>query len=65
MTASRALSAFPLAALRGDQIAMVFQEPLLFDATVFQNVASGLKLRGMEGAKIRQTVADFYNDKCE
>jgi tungstate transport system ATP-binding protein len=40
------------------KIAMVFQEPLLFDATVFSNVASGLKLRGMEGAKIRQTVAE-------
>ena len=40
------------------KIAMVFQEPLLFDATVFQNVASGLKLRGVEGETIRRTVAD-------
>ena len=40
------------------KIAMVFQEPLLFDATVFQNVASGLKLRGVEVETIRRTVAD-------
>ncbi|HWO99085.1 MAG TPA: ABC transporter ATP-binding protein [Methylococcus sp.] len=29
------------------RIAMVFQEPLLFDTSVFQNVASGLKIRGL------------------
>jgi tungstate transport system ATP-binding protein len=29
------------------QIAMVFQEPLLFDTTVFDNVAAGLKIRGL------------------
>lgn len=40
------------------KIAMVFQEPLLFDATVFQNVASGLKLRGVEWETIRRTVVD-------
>ena len=40
------------------KIAMVFQEPLLFDATVFSNVASGLKLRGMPGTEIRKTVAE-------
>jgi tungstate transport system ATP-binding protein len=27
------------------KLAMVFQEPLLFDTTVFGNVASGLKIR--------------------
>ena len=32
-------------------IAMVFQEPLLFDATVFDNVAAGLKLTGMKKGK--------------
>jgi tungstate transport system ATP-binding protein len=32
------------------RLAMVFQEPLLFDATVFENVAAGLKIRG--GAKV-------------
>jgi tungstate transport system ATP-binding protein len=30
------------------RLAMVFQEPLLFDTTVFNNVASGLKIRGMK-----------------
>jgi len=35
---------------------MVFQEPLLFDATVFDNVASGLKIRGMGSAEIKHTV---------
>lgn len=29
------------------RMAVVFQEPLLFDATVFDNVASGLQLRGI------------------
>ena len=33
------------------KLAMVFQEPLLFDTTVFENVASGLKIRGMKGAR--------------
>jgi len=32
---------------------MVFQEPLLFDTTVFQNVASGLKIREWPGRKLR------------
>jgi tungstate transport system ATP-binding protein len=30
------------------KLAMVFQEPLLFDTTVFNNVASGLKIRRMK-----------------
>lgn len=34
------------------KIAMVFQEPLLFDATVFENVAIGLKIRGLPRAEI-------------
>jgi tungstate transport system ATP-binding protein len=29
------------------RLAIVFQEPLLFDTTVFENVATGLKLRGV------------------
>ena len=41
------------------KISMVFQEPLLFDTTVFENVASGLKIRGMKGSEIRKTV-----DEC-
>jgi len=35
---------------------MVFQEPLLFDTTVFDNVASGLKIRKMKGPEIRSIV---------
>ncbi len=34
------------------KLAMVFQEPLLFDTTVFNNVASGLKIRGMAKGEI-------------
>jgi len=30
------------------RLAMVLQEPLLFDTTVYNNVASGLKIRGMK-----------------
>ncbi len=39
------------------KIAMVFQEPLLFDTTVFDNVASGLKIRKMTRSQIH-AVAD-------
>jgi tungstate transport system ATP-binding protein len=35
------------------KLAMVFQEPLLFDTTVFNNVASGLRIRGMKRDEIR------------
>jgi tungstate transport system ATP-binding protein len=35
------------------KLAMVFQEPLLFDTTVFNNVASGLRIRGVKRNKIR------------
>ncbi len=38
------------------KLAMVFQEPLLFDTTVFENVASGLKIRGLPGQEIRELV---------
>jgi tungstate transport system ATP-binding protein len=38
------------------RIAMVFQEPLLFDATVFDNVAAGLKLRGVSRSEIGERV---------
>jgi tungstate transport system ATP-binding protein len=40
------------------KLAMVFQEPLLFDATVFHNVASGLKIRGMRRNEIRDRVIE-------
>jgi tungstate transport system ATP-binding protein len=39
-------------------LAMVFQEPLLFDTTVFENVASGLRIRGMKRAPMRRAVME-------
>ena len=38
------------------KLAMAFQEPLLFDATVYDNVAAGLRIRGLPGQEIRQHV---------
>jgi tungstate transport system ATP-binding protein len=38
---------------------MVFQDPLLFDATVFDNVASGLKIRGMKKHAIKAVVHEY------
>lgn len=40
-------------------ISMVFHEPLLFDTTVFNNVASGLKIRGIKSPEIQQTVNEY------
>jgi tungstate transport system ATP-binding protein len=40
------------------QQAMVFQEPLLFNASVFDNVASGLKLRNFPKDRIRELVEE-------
>src|SRR4030042_6197997 len=40
------------------KLAMVFQEPLLFDTTVFNNVASGLKIRGVKRDEIRDRVME-------
>ena len=40
------------------KIAMVFQEPLLFDATVSDNVAAGLKIRAMSRADIHRIVTE-------
>jgi len=42
-------------------LAMVFQEPLLFDTTVFENVAAGLKIRG----KNRQEINSIVNKNLE
>ncbi|MDI6725706.1 MAG: ABC transporter ATP-binding protein [Smithellaceae bacterium] len=39
-------------------ITMVFQQPLLFKGTVFENVASGLKFRGEKSEKIAAEVAE-------
>ncbi|HJQ13213.1 MAG TPA: ABC transporter ATP-binding protein [Anaerolineales bacterium] len=38
------------------RIALVMQDPLLFDASAFDNVASGLRFRGLPGAEIRRKV---------
>ena len=40
------------------RLAMVLQEPLLFDNTVYHNVACGLRLRGMKRKAIEPIVAD-------
>jgi tungstate transport system ATP-binding protein len=40
------------------KLAMVFQEPLLFDTTVFNNVASGLKFRGVKKSEINDIVME-------
>jgi tungstate transport system ATP-binding protein len=40
------------------KLAMVFQEPLLFDTTVFNNVASGLKIRGVTRGETRHRVME-------
>jgi tungstate transport system ATP-binding protein len=40
------------------KLAVVFQEPLLFNTTVFNNAASGLKIRGVNGADIRHAVEE-------
>lgn len=38
------------------RIALVLQDPLLFDVSVFDNVASGLRFRGLEKSKIQPQV---------
>lgn len=38
------------------RLAMILQEPLLFDTTVFNNVASGLRIRGMKRDRIKPLV---------
>ena len=40
------------------KLAMVFQEALLFDTTVYKNVASGLKFRGVGREEIKARVAE-------
>jgi tungstate transport system ATP-binding protein len=39
-------------------LAMAFQDPLLFDTTVFENVASGLRIRGVQKREIRAAVRE-------
>jgi tungstate transport system ATP-binding protein len=40
------------------RMAMVFQEPLLFSASVYNNIASGLKMRGAARNEIRKAVGE-------
>jgi tungstate transport system ATP-binding protein len=40
------------------RLAMVFQEPLLLDTTVFHNVATGLKIRGITGGELKIRVME-------
>lgn len=40
------------------KLSMVFQEPLLFDTTVFNNVASGLRFRNIAGIEIKNIVME-------
>jgi len=40
------------------KLALVFQEPLLFDTSVFNNVASGLKIRGLKRDEIERRVEE-------
>ncbi len=39
------------------RMAMVFQEPLLLDTSVWENVATGLKLRGVRGKQLEDRVS--------
>jgi len=41
------------------RIAMVLQEPLLFDSTVYDNVASGLKIRKVGGQEMKRRVEEY------
>jgi tungstate transport system ATP-binding protein len=40
-------------------LAMVFQEPLLFDTTVFENVAAGLKIRHATPDEVKSVVEEY------
>ena len=44
------------------RIAIVFQEPLLLNTSVFDNVGIGLKIRGLSKEKIRERV-DYWLDQ--
>ncbi len=43
------------------KLAMVFQEPLLFNTTVFDNVASGLKMRKVKRQEIHRIVKEHLD----
>ena len=41
------------------KIALVFQEPLLLNTTVFENIAAGLKIRRVSKPEIKKRVEDW------
>ncbi|MBI5069906.1 MAG: ABC transporter ATP-binding protein [Deltaproteobacteria bacterium] len=41
------------------RMALVLQDPLLFDATVYDNVAAGLRLRGLDRRETRRRVSTY------
>lgn len=43
------------------RVTMVFQEPLLFNTSVFENVASGLKIRGLKKKEIERRVEKYLH----
>lgn len=43
------------------RIAMVFQEPLLFDTTVLENVVEGLRIRGISKKEAREQAIESLN----
>ncbi|MCW5852345.1 MAG: ABC transporter ATP-binding protein, partial [Anaerolineae bacterium] len=43
------------------RMAVVFQEPLLVDQSVFDNVALGLRLHGLRGAEVEQRVKTWLD----
>ncbi|MGB9660073.1 MAG: phosphate ABC transporter ATP-binding protein [Nitrososphaerales archaeon] len=43
------------------KIGMVFQQPILFDTNVYNNVAYGLRIRGVEEEKIKERVKSSLN----
>jgi tungstate transport system ATP-binding protein len=49
---------FPVPAAVRRHMAMAFQEPLLFLGSVFDNVAYGLRLRGVRGADLERRVTE-------
>lgn len=53
----RVNSEYPISEYRR-RLAMVFQEPLLFNTTVFGNVASGLKFRRVKRSEIKTSVME-------
>jgi tungstate transport system ATP-binding protein len=41
------------------KISMVFQDPLLFDTTVYNNVAAGLRIRGLSKNELKERVPKY------